>query len=75
MKVFRNYDDAMESSLAKDTFYLNGACPYSGDYETLCGSWCSLFYLGKATGNLSAHVILGCKAGEKMLYVEEIVGE
>ena len=71
MKVFKNYDTAETSANMKDTFFLNGKCPQRKN--KLCGSWCALFYLSKATENLSAYAILGCKAGEKLLYVEEIV--
>ncbi|MBV5347131.1 hypothetical protein JZU46_02795 [bacterium] len=72
MKVFKSMGKAKLSSARKENFYLNGECPYNGD-KKLCGNWCALFYLSKATANLSAHVILGCKAGEKQLFVEEIV--
>jgi hypothetical protein len=71
MKVFKYHSTAALSAENKDSFFLNGKCPYNKD--TLCGSWCALFYLSKATENTSAHVILGCKAGEKLLFVEEIV--
>lgn len=73
MKVFRSLEGAVASFNNKETYYLNGKCPYSEGM--LCGNWCSLFYLSKESENLSAHVILGCKAGEKLLYVEEIVEE
>ena len=72
MKVFKDYNTAASSANEKESFFLNGGCPYSKPL-TLCGSWCALFYLSKATENTSAHVILGCKAGEKLLFVEEIV--
>lgn len=73
MKVFMDHAVALKSFHQKDTFYLNGKCPYIPEVDALCGNWCALFYLSKATENLSAHVILGCKAGEKLLYVEDIV--
>ena len=74
MKVFTDYSKASISYSTKPTMVLNGKCPYAlGD--KFCGNWCALFYFNKATENTSAHVILGCKAGEKLLYVEEVVGE
>ena len=74
MKVFTDYSKALESYSKKPSMVLNGKCPYAKD-DKFCGNWCALFYFNKANGNTSAHVILGCKAGEKILYVEEVVGE
>ena len=76
MKVFKKVKTAEKSEIKKESFYLNSMCPYQPEY-TLCGSWCALFYFHKAENtedkNTSAHVILGCKAGEKLLYVSELV--
>lgn len=72
MKVFKSFGLAKVSLNEKDSFFLNGECPYDSDNK-LCGSWCALFHLNKADGNTSTYVIMGCKAGEKRLFVEEIV--
>lgn len=78
MKVFKKLSTAARSLGDKESFYLNSYCPYD-ENQTLCGSWCALFYLEKGRKtleeNTSSHVILGCKAGEKWLCVEEIVEE
>jgi len=69
MKVFKSESKAIKSYEKKDKLFLNSICPYA-NYKKLCGNWCALFYLDtKAT----PFVILGCKAGEKRLYVTEIV--
>ena len=78
---------AHKSYEEKDHTFLNAECPYvigvaqEGKVASrMCGSWCALFYFdtGKKdeTGKVctTPHVILGCKAGEKLLYVEEVVG-
>jgi hypothetical protein len=72
MKVFTSYGVALESTKDKESFFLNGRCPHSST-EILCGSWCALFYFDKGCENTSPYVILGCKAGEKYLYIEELV--
>ena len=72
MKVFRNLETAVTSMIAKPDLYLNSKCPYSYN-NPLCGNWCALFYLDKGESNTTPFVILGCKAGEKYLYVEELV--
>ena len=78
MKVFKSAKTAKESKTSKESFYLNSVCPYR-EGATLCGNWCALFYFyrGEKTeySNTSSHVILGCKAGEKLLYVSELVGD
>ena len=74
MKIFKNYDAAVESANSKEAFFLNGGCPHSSE-KVLCGSWCALFYFDKGGENTSPYVILGCKAGEKYLYIEELVEE
>ncbi len=71
MRVFKKSETAMRSFTDKDIFYLNGVCPQ--DRMSLCSSKCALFHFSKETENTSAYVILGCKAGEKLLYVEEVV--
>ena len=78
MKVYRNEKTAMDSFDDKETFFLNGTCPYSERYGgRLCGNWCALFYFDRgmenSSTNTSPFVILGCKAGEKYLYVETLV--
>lgn len=76
MKVFTDPVKAAASAKNKTRYYLNSKCPYSPEGR-LCGSRCALFYLQPAVKsenqNTSAHVILGCKAGEKHLYVSEFV--
>ena len=74
MKVFKDYNTAVSSANEKESFFLNGGCPYSKPL-TLCGSWCALFYFDKGGENTSPYVILGCKAGEKYLYIEDLVEE
>ena len=74
MKIFKNYNTAVESTRTKETLFLNGTCPYSNPL-TLCGNWCALFYFDKGGENTSPYVILGCKAGEKYLYIEKLVEE
>ena len=77
MKVFTNEDVARASYDTKEHFFLNGMCPYSGSEGRLCGNWCALFYFdqGSEGSNTNPFVILGCKAGEKYLYVERLVEE
>lgn len=76
MQVFEDPIKALASMKDKKKYYLNSICPYNNDAR-LCGSWCALFYLEKAIDNeqrkTSSFVILGCKAGEKYLYTNEIV--
>lgn len=72
MKVFRNIETAITSLVEKPSLYLNSKCPYASN-NPLCGNWCALFYLDKGESNTTPFVILGCKAGEKYLYVEELV--
>jgi hypothetical protein len=72
MKVFKNLETAIASMNTKSALYLNSECPYSPN-NSLCGNWCALFYLDKGESNTTPFVILGCKAGEKYLYVEELV--
>jgi hypothetical protein len=77
MKVFSDPAKALTSLESKESYYLNSTCPYNPDGR-LCGSYCALFYLEHATyvdevKKTSAFVILGCKAGEKYLYVNEFV--
>lgn len=78
MKVFKQMATAVQSVQRKEKFFLNSECPYD-DKSRLCGNWCALFYLERAVKtaerNTSAMVILGCKAGEKNLYVNEIIGD
>ena len=69
MKVFRNENEARDSYKKKNELFLNSVCPYA-DYEKLCGNWCALFYLDTSA---TPFVILGCKAGEKRLYVTDII--
>ncbi len=69
MKVFRSESKAIKSYEEKDKLFLNSICPYSEGCD-LCGSWCALFYLDTEA---TPFVILGCKAGEKRLYVTEII--
>ena len=73
MKVFKNLETATASMIAKHALYLNSRCTYSSNNPFLCGNWCALFYLDKGESNTTPFVILGCKAGEKYLYVEELV--
>lgn len=77
MKVFKNPRTAAGSEQDKEHFYLNSYCPYQ--IERLCGSRCALFYFYKGENSqykkTSPHVILGCKAGEKLLFVNELVEE
>ena len=75
MKVFRSEADAEASAKMKEHFFLNGYCPHTKKGKKLCGNWCAKFYLNPAGKNTSAHVIMGCKVGEKLLFVEEIIGE
>ncbi len=76
MKVFKNMITAYKSEEKKEKFYLNSTCPYQA-VTTLCGNWCALFYFSPEEKSehkdTSAYVILGCKAGEKLLYVNEVV--
>jgi len=76
MKVYTDSIKANKAMKEKTKYYLNGACPYSAEGR-MCGSWCALFYLSQAmeieNKNVSAMVILGCKSGEKNLYVSEFV--
>ncbi len=76
MKIFNNSDKALESMKSKYSYYLNSTCPYNPDGR-LCGSWCALFYINHAVKNehqdTSAYAILGCKSGEKYLYINEFV--
>ncbi len=74
MRVYRNQGAAQESMNKKDPYYLNSFCPYQTGNK-LCGSWCALFHLENGGETTSPFVILGCKAGEKFLYVEEIIGD
>lgn len=78
MKVFKKENAAKVSAAKKEDFYLNSVCPYQPE-RTLCGNWCALFYFSDGVvtehKNTSAYVILGCKAGEKLLYVEEVIGD
>lgn len=74
MKVFLNYTNAIESNKDKKKYFLNSTCPYNPDTK-VCGNWCALFYLDEGGESTTPYVILGCKAGEKKLYVEEIIGE
>ena len=78
MKVFKNEETAEKSSTNKEDFYLNSVCPYQQE-RILCGNWCALFYFAEKEEteekNTSPYVILGCKAGEKLLYVEEVIGD
>lgn len=77
MKVFKNFLTALKSEEKKSSYYLNSKCPYNS--KRLCGNWCALFYFSPEVNDkykkTSAYVILGCKAGEKLLYVEELVEE
>lgn len=76
MKIFKTEQLALQSLVEKEMYYLNGFCPYT-EYgkvvDRLCGNWCALFYYDKGNENTSPYVILGCKAGEKYLYVEKLV--
>jgi len=76
MKVFSDAVKAQASMKSKQKYYLNSACPYDPEAR-LCGSWCALFYLEQGVKdeykNTSSFVILGCKAGEKYLGVNEFV--
>ncbi len=72
MKVFKDELKAKESLDKKERLFLNGICPYAGNNK-LCGSWCSLFHMEQADERTTPFVILGCKAGEKRLYVGEII--
>ena len=78
MQVFKEMMSAIKSKENKEQFYLNSFCPYKKE-DILCGSWCALFYFQRAINNqykkTSAHVILGCKAGEKLLFVNKLVEE
>ena len=82
MKIFKTKEAAFKSYNEKEVVYLNGLCPYLDSTsikdisDRLCGSWCSLFYFDKG-GNLSTSplVILGCKAGEKYLFIEKLMEE
>lgn len=69
MKVFKNEKIANDSYEKKEELFLNSICPYSKNYK-LCGNWCALFYLDTSA---TPFVILGCKAGEKRLYITEII--
>jgi len=69
MKIFKEQSEANKSLVEKDELYLNSICPYSKNYD-LCGNWCALFYLDTSS---TPFVILGCKAGEKRLYVTDII--
>ena len=72
MKVFKDELKAKESLQEKDKLFLNGICPYA-DYDKLCGNWCSLFHMEKADSGATPYIILGCKAGEKRLYIDDVV--
>jgi hypothetical protein len=72
MKVFKKLSSAIQSMDSKQPFYLNSICPYTTG-DDLCGNWCALFYLDFGGENTTPYIILGCKAGEKYLYVEKIV--
>ena len=76
MKVFNDATKALASMKSKKKYYLNSTCPYNPD-SRMCGSWCALFYLEHGADTEEQHtspfVILGCKAGEKYLYVNEFV--
>ena len=72
MKIYRSENTATASLGNKEQLFLNGLCPYS---NRLCGNWCALFYFDKGSENTSPYVILGCKAGEKYLYIEKLVEE
>jgi len=74
MKVFTTELAALTSMEKKATYFLNSKCPYNNE-NLLCGNWCALFYLDRGSENQSACVILGCKAGEKLLFVESIEGD
>jgi len=75
MKVFRNEEEAEKSAGKKESYFLNGYCPHTSKGKKLCGNWCAKFYLNPAEKNTTAYVIMGCKVGEKLLFVEEIIGE
>ena len=72
MKVFKDELKAKASLKEKEKLFLNGLCPYI-DYARLCGNWCSLFHMEQVSEGSTPFVILGCKAGEKRLYVGEII--
>jgi len=62
--------EAKKSLDNKKSLFLNGKCPYS-IFGKLCGNWCSLFHM--ETIGKNPFIILGCKAGEKRLYVENVI--
>ena len=72
MKVFKDELKAKKSLKEKDKLFLNGLCPYA-DHDKLCGNWCSLFHMEKSNGKTTPYIILGCKAGEKRLYIDDVV--
>jgi hypothetical protein len=76
MKIYTDSVKANKAMKEKTKYYLNGTCPYNTEGR-MCGSWCALFYLSPASKtehqSVSAMVILGCKSGEKNLYVSEFV--
>jgi len=69
MKIFKEKSEGYKSLEKKEELHLNSICPYS-NRDRLCGNWCALFYLDTSA---SPFVILGCKAGEKRLYVTDII--
>ena len=75
MKVFTDLYAANKSYETKKSYWLNSKCPRVNNGTKFCGNWCALFHIEENTDHTSANVILGCKAGEKMLYIENIVGD
>lgn len=68
MKIFKTMQEAVESMEQKDKIFLNSECPYDS-LGRVCGNWCAVFYYYEGDERTSPMVILGCKAGEKNLYV------